>query len=196
MAINKTHTLLDHNNAIIETTFKNRITVIERLAKYQRHKVLLLTQNRELKDQLKKLNIKNLNIYSFHSFCNENYIECRDDMSIMHILNGDQKLKKYYSYGTIVIDDAQDINSLYIRLIEKIMMNNSGISKIYLLEDKQQCIFGSGRVDEMFCVRISCINSLSWSRINADTDIIKNVNHINYVDKINQILTKLLSSGK
>lgn len=86
-----------------------------------------MTFNRKLSDEtkkrLKKENIMNLEVYTYHGFCCKNYIETHDDKRMQKSLN--LKCKNKLEYDIIIIDEAQDLNELYYKFICKILFENS-----------------------------------------------------------------------
>lgn len=105
-------------------------------------KMLLLTYNAKLKVETRQkaaaLNICNLEVHSYHSFCVKYYCEhCYTDSEMRDILEKNVPPLSQFSFDVIVADEAQDITPLYYRLIHKIFHDNKKNIK-----DAQFCIFG------------------------------------------------------
>jgi superfamily I DNA/RNA helicase len=109
--------------------------------------ILLLTYNSKLKietrERVNKLNIKNIEIHSYHSFCVKYYDhKCFTDSIINKIINKKNNPLREFNYDLLVLDEAQDISSLYYELICKIYKdNNNPSAKICIFGDKNQSIF-------------------------------------------------------
>lgn len=120
---------IKNNNVIVDSVAgSGKTTTNIFIAKeYPDKNILLLTFNRKLSDETKdrkyKENVKNLDIYTYHGFCCRNYRETQDDKGICESLNDECKNK--LEYDIIIIDEAQDINELYYKLICKILLDNT-----------------------------------------------------------------------
>ena len=113
--------------------------------KYRNKSILLLTYNKDLKlDSRKKadlLNLTNLEAHSFHSFCVKYYYKkAYDDNGIIKIVKKNLVPLDSFSYDIIVVDEVQDLNQLYYKLIKKIISDNSKEANICILGDQYQCI--------------------------------------------------------
>ena len=68
------------------------------------------------------------------------YKKAFDDNGIILLLkNKDLNIEKF-NFNIIIIDEIQDLNSLYYQLICKILYDNTSEPNILLLGDKNQCI--------------------------------------------------------
>jgi ATP-dependent exoDNAse (exonuclease V) beta subunit len=134
---------------------------------------LLLTYNSKLKietrDKIKQLNIFNLEVHSYHSFCVKYYDnECYTDSNIINVIKNNTKTNKIFKYDIIILDESQDINLLYFELICKIFKDNNNINvKICILGDEKQSIFSFNNSDERFIIladKIFTFNNRLWIR--------------------------------
>ena len=118
--------------------------------------ILLLTYNSKLKletrEKAKKMGISNIEVHSYHSFCVKHYDDqCFTDSIIKQIIIKKNNPSKQFNFGLIVLDEAQDITSLYYELICKIYKDNKNANpKICIFGDKNQCIFDFNKADQRF----------------------------------------------
>jgi hypothetical protein len=141
--------------------------------------ILLLTYNSKLKletkEKIKKYNITNLHVFSYHSFCVKYYDNQNGytDKLIIDIVNNNNKCKLNFNYDLIILDEAQDISPLYYKLIYKIY--NDNILKnvnIILLGDLNQSIYDFNQSDERYILyadKLFNYNNNSWKKLNLST---------------------------
>ena len=109
-------------------------------------KILLLTYNKDLKidsrRRARELGITNMEVHSYHSFCVfRYYYKAYEDSGIIKIIKEDMEPQKPFHYDIILIDEIQDINSLYYDLVCKLICDNEfEDAKLCLLGDINQCI--------------------------------------------------------
>jgi hypothetical protein len=122
---------LKNNNVVVESVAgSGKTTTSLYIAKYfSNNKILLLTYNAKLKletrEKIKNLEIKNMEIHSYHSFCVKNYDKkCFTDSNIIALLSNNAPIIKNINYDLIILDEAQDITPLYYELICKIYKDN------------------------------------------------------------------------
>lgn len=140
------------------------------LAKHLSYNILLLTYNSKLKletrEKIKLLNISNLEVHSYHSFCVKYYNNtCFTDTGINKILKGKIKPLNKFCYQLIVLDEAQDIRSLYFELICKIYKDNIDMAKLCILGDKKQSIYDFNNADSRYIEladKIFILNNFEW----------------------------------
>lgn len=140
-------------------------------------KILLLTYNKDLKfDSRKKaslLNLNNIEIHSYHSFCVKYYYKkAFDDNGIIRILENNYLKLEKFNFSIIIIDEIQDLNSLYYQLICKIFSDNTSDPNILLLGDKNQCINTWNNSDWRYLKysnELFDFNSLNWKYCNLST---------------------------
>lgn len=178
----------DEQNSIIEQLLLNNNVVIDSVAgsgkttcnlhianHFHDMHILLLTYNSKLKietrERVTKLNIKNIEIHSYHSFCVKYYDhKCFTDSIINKIINKKNNPLREFNYDLIVLDEAQDISSLYYELICKIYKdNNSPSAKICIFGDKNQSIFSFNGADQRYIEygnKLFNFNTFNWARCN------------------------------
>ena len=135
-------------------------------------KILLLTYNKDLKiDSRKKaslLNLKNIEVHSFHSFCVKHYDKKSfDDNGIIKIIEEDIDNLLSINFDIILIDEIQDINILYYELICKICKDNTTDFKMAILGDIHQCINHWNNSDHRYienAEELFCFNEYDWKK--------------------------------
>ncbi len=120
-------------------------------------KILLLTYNAKLKIETRQkvdaLQIQNMEVHSYHSFCVKYYHhECFTDSKIIKLIKDDVwcKPKKKFEYDLVILDEAQDMSPLYFELFCHIIQDNSKDIRICVMGDQNQSIFQFNQADERF----------------------------------------------
>lgn len=138
---------------------------------YKNHSILLLTYNAKLKietrEKIKILNITNLEVHSYHSFCVKYYNnECYTDTDIKKVLLQNNKPLKEFKYNLILLDEAQDITNIYFELICKLIKDNINKQvKICIVGDENQSIYDFNGADNRYIKYASNIfnfNDIKW----------------------------------
>ena len=166
-----------NNNVVVDSVAgSGKTTCNLHIAKhFNNMNILLLTYNSKLKletrEKAKKLEICNIEVHSYHSFCVKYYDnQCFTDNIINKIIKNKKKPLKNFSFDLIVLDEAQDITSLYYELICKIYKDNKNINtKICIFGDKKQSIFNFNKADQRFieyAPDLFNFNSNNWIRCN------------------------------
>jgi hypothetical protein len=133
-------------------------TIINIALKYPNHNIVQVTYNTMLKNEViekvKKLNIKNMVVYSYHSLCYNLYDNSDfTDEHIKKILLNDTPLKKPFEHKLhlLIIDETQDQTLDYYYLICKFLRNiNQKDVRIILFGDVKQCIYGFKNASSKF----------------------------------------------
>jgi hypothetical protein len=167
---------IKENNVIVDSVAgSGKTTTNIFIAKeYPEKFALLLTFNRKLSDEtkerLKKENITNMEVFTYHGFCCKNYTETHDDRGICESLN--IKCKNELKYEIIIIDEAQDINELYYKMICKILSDNSKDYNLCILGDKNQSIYEFNGADNRYLTlgdKIFNLNNKNWIKLKLST---------------------------
>lgn len=141
--------------------------------KYPTLNILLLTYNSKLKietrQKINELELDNIEAQSYHSFCVKYYNRvCYNDTVIQHILNTGSDPIKDFGFDIIIIDETQDMTTIYFQLLCKLYKDNTtGNAKLCILGDQKQSIFGFNGADERFITfaeRIFTLNEFRWKR--------------------------------
>ena len=167
------------NNVIVDSVAGSGKTTcnLHIANEFPHYNILLLTYNSKLKletrEKVSKLQIRNLETQSYHSFCVKHYDnKCYTDSTIHTILSTDQVLYDVIDYDIIIIDEAQDISKLYYQLICKIYKDNGKCAKICIVGDKFQSIFQFNGADERFIIfgeDLFHFNELLWKKCTLST---------------------------
>lgn len=145
--------------------------------------ILLLTYNKKLKfetrEKVKRLNLSNMEVHTYHSFCVKYYDrKCYTDQIMLKILSKDVPiLGSPFSYNIIILDEAQDMTPTYFQLVCKLCKDNKiNDFRICLLGDKNQSIYDFNKADNRFIIlgdrlftNLSKSVKYSWKRCNLST---------------------------
>ncbi len=134
--------VVSNNNVIIDSVAGSgkTTTCLHICTQLPAKRILILTYNSRLKiesrEKVRLLNLKNVEVHSYHAFCVKYYNEkgYRDDGIQQSILD-DLPTKKLFSYDIIILDEQQDMTQLFYKLAKKILSDN-------LVGDIQICSFG------------------------------------------------------
>ena len=164
------------NNVIVESVAgSGKTTTNLYIAKlFPESNILLLTYNAKLKietrDRIDSLNITNIETHSYHSFCVKYYNnKAYTDTEIIKIVDNNNKIKKIIKYDIIILDELQDISSLYYKLICKIFKDNKIKAKICILGDRYQTIYDFKGADSRYIIHASILfnyNTYGWVNSN------------------------------
>ena len=168
--------LKEQNNVIVESVAgSGKTTTNLYIAKsFPESNILLLTYNAKLKietrDRIDSLNITNIETHSYHSFCVKYYNnKAYTDTEIIKIVDNNNKLKKIIKYDIIILDELQDISTLYYKLICKIFKDNKIQAKICILGDRYQTIYDFKGADSRYIIYASILfnyNTYGWVNSN------------------------------
>lgn len=134
-------------------------TVAIHIAKeFSQSKILLLTYNAKLKvetrEKVIKYKIENMEVHSYHSFCVKyyNHTAFTDEKMKVIIINQLPPLVKFV-YDIIILDESQDINPLYYKIIKKLYTDaGNQNAKICIIGDKYQSIYDFNGADPRFLI--------------------------------------------
>jgi DNA polymerase III delta prime subunit len=171
---------LKYNNVVCDSVAgSGKTTTILYIAKtFKSKSILLLTYNAKLKietrEKVKLLNLTNIEVHSYHSFCVKYYDRTTfTDTKIKAIVDNDKNKLSTFTYDIIVIDEVQDMTPLYYNLVCKIFYdNNCPVSRICITGDKYQSIYDFNLADEryiLFAPELFKFNKKEWKKINLST---------------------------
>jgi len=141
--------------------------------------ILLLTYNARLKmetrQKVESLGMTNMEVHSYHAFCVKHFDpKAYTDTGILAFLNKTKTTKKKFSYGLVLVDEAQDMNPLYFRVVQRILMccgENS--PQLVIMGDRKQSIYGFNRADPRFLTLAPSLfasnNTKTWKRATLST---------------------------
>lgn len=163
----------ENKNIIVDAVAgSGKTTTILFIAQKYPENILLLTYNKRLKMETRNkknlLNINNLEVHSYHSYCNNYYSRCWNDFDMLKIINTRVPSKNKKTYKYLILDEAQDITPLYYELVLRI--RNPDL-KICLLGDKKQTIFDFNHADNRFLLfgNILFNNNFTWLNTKLST---------------------------
>uniref|UniRef100_A0A6C0CG19 Uncharacterized protein n=1 Tax=viral metagenome TaxID=1070528 RepID=A0A6C0CG19_9ZZZZ len=123
-------------------------TILHVANTFKDKQICCITYNTKLKNEtnLKKLDLdlNNLKVFTYHGSCNTYYLqscgELIDDLKLKSVVTDGLDTLKPISYDIIIVDEVQDMNSIYAKYIKKFINDNCKSNKIIILGDKNQCI--------------------------------------------------------
>jgi len=148
-------------------------TILEIAKKYPELEILVLVYNKRLrKETIRKSTFPNLDIHTFHSFFYHRGHEVTNDFELLDMIS----LEHNNDYDLIIIDEAQDITSLYYQVIKAIILGNSPKKSkkclISLFGDTRQCIYRYNKSDHRYLVfadTLFNLNNVQWIRLTLST---------------------------
>lgn len=204
--------MINNENIIIDAVAGSgkTTTSLHIISSLQKKRILLLTYNTILKEEtrhkVKLRGFSNVTVDSYHSICIKHYMNnCCDDFAIQFIVDNNITPYNTLYYDIIILDEAQDLSSLYFKLVQKIIYDNESryvqlciIGDIYqniykykgtdyrfmTLADKlYDTIFITYTLSESFRLPINVTNfvnkcMLNTDRIISNKDIDSNVRYI------------------
>ncbi len=152
-------------------------TALHIAKKYENLKILLLTYNAKLKEETREkvinLNLDNLEVHSYHSFCVKYYNhKSFTDKQIINIILKNSNPLQLFQYDLIILDEVQDMTNIYYKLVNKIIIDNKIKPKLCLFGDPRQCIFQFNGADPRFLKyadELFNINNFDWKRLHLKT---------------------------
>ena len=148
--------LKNYNVCCDSVAGSGKTTTILGIAKvFKNDNICVITYNAKLKEEtrikVEALELHNVEVNSYHSFCNNHYlIGCDTDIKINKVINDDLPLRKETNYTLLIIDEIQDITPLYYDLVCKLVADNNKILKVCIFGDTHQSIFTYNGADERF----------------------------------------------
>ncbi len=155
---------IDFENVVVQSKagVGKSATAIFMSEKYPKKNILLLTYNKRLrmetKNRLKDIH-KNMEVHSFHSYSVNYYDkEAYTDSGMAKIINSGIKSSNKLKYNIFIIDEAQDLTILYLRIINKIIKDSCFTDfKICVFGDQRQSIYGYNGADQRYLANINKI---------------------------------------
>ncbi len=170
---------IENYNIIVEAMAGSgkTTTALHIAKKYEKLKILLLTYNARLKEETREkvnnLNLNNLEVHSYHSFCVKYYNhKSFTDKQIINIILKNSNPLQLFQYDLIILDEVQDMTDIYYKLVNKIIIDNKIKPKLCLFGDPKQCIFQFNGADDRFLKyadELFNINIFEWKRLHLKT---------------------------
>jgi hypothetical protein len=153
---------------------------------------LLLTYNRRLRTEtntkLRKNHISNIQVSTFHSFCYNKYFVSGNTDQLIHDALDDwedsDEIK--FRYDMIILDEAQDLTPLYVRLVKMIVKHNKTKPQLVIIGDERQTIYSFNGADSRFLTHANKIfkfNNFKWSRLTLSTSYRMSNSMTNFINK-------------
>ena len=170
--------LKNYNVCCDSVAGSGKTTTILGIAKvFKNDNICVITYNAKLKEEtrikVEALELHNVEVNSYHSFCNNHYlIGCDTDIKINKVINDDLPLRKETNYTLLIIDEIQDITPLYYDLVCKLVADNNKILKVCIFGDTHQSIFTYNGADERFIEFADILfrfNTLKWKKVSLST---------------------------
>lgn len=158
-----------------------KTTTICLMARDIKENFLLLTYNKRLKfetqNRVSKNGLANIQVHNYHSFCYNKYlVHGNTDQMIIDTLEkykpGHKCMPVQFDYHTIVVDEAQDLTPLYVKLIGLIISHNVRRPKMCIIGDSRQTIYGFNSADSRFleyAEAIFNVNKKPWRELTLST---------------------------
>lgn len=166
---------LNYNIIVDSVAGSGKTTTNLSIAKeFNEKSILLLTYNAKLKfeTRTKCINqgIENMEVHSYHSFCVKHFNKkCFTDTGIIKFFKNKDKFKKEFDYDIILIDEAQDMTSLYYKVVLLMLSLNKSDYQIGIIGDQKQSIFDFNNADSRFIKfgdEIFNVNTMEWKKVN------------------------------
>jgi hypothetical protein len=154
---------------------------------FMEYKILVITYNSKLRletrEKIAQLEIPNIEIHTYHSFCVNYYSNiCFEDNGLHKIIDNETITSTAQTYyNIIIIDEVQDMSLLYYNVIKKIYAHNTTINveditrqnaQLCILGDVNQSIYQFNGADDRFIRYADTMfnfNSFEWSKCNLST---------------------------
>ena len=153
---------------------------------------LLLTYNRRLRTEtyakMRKNHISNIQVSNFHSFCyNKYFVSGNTDQLIHDALDDWESCDEIkFRYDMIILDEAQDLTPLYVRLVRMIVKHNATKPQLIIIGDERQTIYGFNGADSRFLTHANKIfkfNNYKWTRLTLSTSYRMSNSITNFINK-------------
>lgn len=142
--------------------------------------ILLLTYNAKLKletrNKVAQLNIGNMEVHSYHSFCVKYFNpKAYTDSGIIQFIKNYKtnptnfEQLKPFNYDIIIIDEAQDMNFIYYEVVQHIIKGACGDCQLVIMGDQKQSIYQFNNADSRFLTMASSIYNKEWKLGNLIT---------------------------
>lgn len=160
------------NIAVDSVAGSGKTTTILFAAKiFPKRRTILFTYNAKLKaetrDKVAALEIDNLEVHSYHSFCVKHVNPaCYTDAGILRFFTPENLPQ----YDMIVVDEAQDMSPMYHRIVQTLMTANPS-ANIIVLGDKFQSIYAFNGADSRYITLTEGVfnNNHAWTRTKLHT---------------------------
>ena len=122
-------------------------TILFAAASFPEKRIIVVTYNSRLKaetrDRVKKNNIKNLEVHSYHSLGLQYYTSpCNTDTHLVNIIRHQKKPVGKLNADIFILDESQDMRKDYYYFLRKVIqdMKNPNL-QLFVMGDHMQCIY-------------------------------------------------------
>ena len=142
-------------------------TVLSVAKRYPTHKILLITYNhslrKEMQEKVRELQITNINVHTYHSLAFSTYSKDagRDKGMRQVIVENMQPMINIPTFDILVLDEVQDMTTLYFRLILKYSKDKGEPFQLIVLGDYMQGLYEFKGADIRFLTKSGEL----WSNI-------------------------------
>lgn len=162
-----------HNLVVDSIAGSGKTTTVLHLAKqYPEKSILLLTYNAKLRletrEKCEVIGIDNVTSHTYHSMC-VRYLS-KDCCTDQGIINNIDKPMRDFKYDVIVIDEAQDLSFLYMKVASK-AIEKSQNPWICVIGDRYQSIYEFNGADNRFIIHADKIfnSDREWDHLKLST---------------------------
>ena len=164
--------LTNYNVVADSVAGSGKTTTVLHIAKdYEDESILLLTYNKKLRietdNRAKALGLTNLHVHNYHSFAVKYYgRNCHNDNALEKHLN--KMPLDTFRYTMMIIDEAQDMTSLYHKFVCKIINDNNYKPTICILGDRYQSIYDFNGADNRYIIyghQVLNVNNRPWKQL-------------------------------
>ena len=149
----------NYNVRVKAVAGSGKTTTIKHISERTCENILVLLYNKKLADESREKLLdgkilNNIKIVTIHSLSQELYgIICKTDEGLYEILEKKIKIKYKYLFKYLIIDEAQDLTSLMIDIINKIIIDcNLAHLRLCILGDEKQCIYKYKGANEKYLI--------------------------------------------
>jgi thymidine kinase len=141
--------LRDGSNVITDSVAGSgkTTTILFAALSFPEKRIIVVTYNSRLKaetrERVKKNNIKNLEVHSYHSLGLQYYTNpCNTDTHLVNIIRHQKKPTGKLHADIFILDESQDMRKDYYYFLKKVMkdMNNPNL-QLFVMGDHMQCIY-------------------------------------------------------
>jgi superfamily I DNA/RNA helicase len=137
-------------------------TILFAALSFPEKRIIVVTYNSRLKaetrERVKKNNIKNLEVHSYHSLGLQYYTNpCNTDTHLVNIIRHQKKPTGKLHADIFILDESQDMRKDYYYFLKKVMkdMNNPNL-QLFVMGDHMQCIY------QFFLLKIQVLDYLIY----------------------------------
>lgn len=164
-----------HNLQVDAVAGSGKTTTSLYIAQQFSGSILLLTYNARLKmetrQKVETLNIHNMEVHSYHAFCVKYFDpKAYTDTGILTFLKKKKKIEKKFPYSLVIVDEAQDMNPLYFRVVQRILRFCES-PQLVVMGDRKQSIYGFNNADPRFLTLAPSLfsSTRSWKQATLST---------------------------